>query len=210
MGLYNYFGLPDDNRMWQNYFIGCADSDSVHNNSSIVSETHVPEYSLDDESRYSEDNENMLIIRALRNENGKVDIHSALFGDDNSFQKIEDFELADYYLVRGNSLKFGIYPFIKKRGKRTEGISGCVFEYDYSQMPIKLDADPEQNESILKEFTKLYAVISFAAMLLKIDLSEIYKIDYLASKLGYSRKESYSLFDLFKMLGSVCLKCPEG
>ncbi|MDE6358335.1 MAG: hypothetical protein K2L29_01930, partial [Duncaniella sp.] len=67
--------------------------------------------------------------------------------------------------------------------------------------PIILWNNPRHNEVTIIKDTKLNAILSFAAMLMKIDMSQIFQIDQLAAKTGYKVGETICLFDLMIMLG---------
>lgn len=43
---------------------------------------------------------------------------------------VQELSLCDYYLIIGHEKGFKVYPFIKKRGKATDSVGNCVFEYD--------------------------------------------------------------------------------
>ncbi|WP_297067059.1 DEAD/DEAH box helicase [uncultured Duncaniella sp.] len=203
VGLYNYFGLPDVDRKWQYHFKGLTDVEPINNNVIDDSILREPEYTLIDESKYEEADEQMLVIRGTHHE---ITSGANLSGDVKGGHKalpIEEFEIADYYLVRGNELNFKIYPFAKKRGKRTEGVGGCMYEYNRTNNQIILWKNPEHNAAIIRKDTKLNAIIAFAAMLLKIDMSVVYQIDKLALRSGNEIGETTSLFDMLKMLGKL-------
>lgn len=209
VGLYNYFGLPDANRKWQYHFKGLTDVEPIGKNPGNSSTPQDLDYSIIDESRYEEDNEQMLIIRGPKNESNE-DASEYINIDDEDCDTTksdvlpsDEFEIADYYLVRGNKLKFKIFPFNKKRGKRTEDIGACIYEYDGANNPIILWKDPELNAEIIGRDMKLNTLISFIAMLLKINTPTIYKIDSLASKTNNIVGETISVFDLLKMLGDL-------
>lgn len=209
VGLYNYFGLPDANRKWQYHFKGQTDAEPIGNNNILKKNSVVqePGFSDFDESRYEEDNERMLIIHGS---------HHKIIDKLNSFEEnekkvpkplpMEEFEIADYYLVRGNKLNFKIYPFTKKRGKRTEGVASCIYEYRDKDNPIVLKSNPKVNELIIKRDTKLNAIISFAAMLLKIDIQCVYDLNKLAIKSNVKIGDTASIFELFKMLEKLSLQ----
>ena len=90
----------------------------------------------------------------------------------NAFQyivkPIQEISLCDYYLVRGNSDAFSVYPFVKKKGKVTGGVSGCIYEYSSKQHPIIFTANTDKNIELVKRNTKLETIIGFSAMLLQI------------------------------------------
>lgn len=62
---------------------------------------------------------------------------------------IKEFSLCDYYLVRGMAKAFKVYPFVKKRGRATEAVGNCVFEYDEDKKAIILGNDCEKNHDFI-------------------------------------------------------------
>lgn len=116
---------------------------------------------------------------------------------------VEEFSVADYYLVRENKLKFKIYPFTKKRGKSTAGVAGCIYEYDGAVNPIVLGSDVAHDSLIISENIKLETVLSFAATMLKINMSDIFQYDKLAEQTGSSIGKTVSLFELLKMMSKL-------
>lgn len=122
---------------------------------------------------------------------------------DKSAQVVEEFSVADYYLIRGNKLRFKIYPLTNKRGKCTSGVEGCIYEYDGTQNPIVLWNDAVQNSFLIRNDLKPETVLSFATMLLKINMPDIYQYDKLAAKIGMATGETLSLFDLLRMMSKL-------
>lgn len=204
VGLYNYFGLPDANRKWQYHFKGQTDVEPIRRDNKEDLVLREPEYSLGDESKYNEDDEQMSVIHGTRYEVSEdTTLLEKIETGSHKPLTIEEFEIADYYLVRGNRLNFKIYPFAKKQGKRTEDVAGCIYEYNGVNQPIILWNNPRHNEVTIIKDTKLNAILSFAAMLMKIDMSLIFQIDQLAAKTGYKLGETICLFDLMIMLGRL-------
>lgn len=209
VGLYNYFGLPDANRKWEYHFKGHEDVSTFINFPDSMKDVVSSESSLADESRFEEDNEQMEVIRS----SGSVSISPSPSGNndyDSCTQKltpsplIEELVVADYYLVRGNYLKFRIYPFSKKHGKRTDAVGACIYEFDIVKSPIVLWRNKTQhNEIAISKDTKLHTMLSFIAMLLKIDINLIYNTTQLSTLSKYRIGDSLSLFDLFKMLSLI-------
>lgn len=78
-----------------------------------------------------------------------------------------------------------------------------MYEYNRTNNQIILWKNPEHNAAIIRKDTKLNAIIAFAAMLLKIDMSVVYQIDKLALRSGNEIGETTSLFDMLKMLGKL-------
>lgn len=206
VGLYNYFGLPDANRKWQYHFKGQTDVEPLGKKDKGNSKSRESELFLLDDSKFKEDDEQMSVIHGTHRESEEGSTQLNYGENILKSLPVEEFEIADYYLVRGNKLNFKIYPFAKKRGKRTEGVGGCMYEYKGVHDPKILWNNPERNAATIINDTKLNAIISFAAMLLKIDMSDIYQLDKLANKSGDKIGETVCLFDLLKMLGKLRLQ----
>lgn len=162
------------------------------------------EYTLFEESRFEEDNEQMDVIRRASivapspssNNEEALCIQKSM-----PTPTIEELVVADYYLVRGNSFKFRIYPFSKKHGKRTDAVGACIYEFNLDKSPIVLWRNGAQhNEIAISQDTKLHTMLSFIAMILKIDVKLIYNVSKLADLSKYQIRESLSLFELFKIL----------
>lgn len=206
VGLYNYFGLPDANRKWQYHFKGQEniESESGKSRDKELAAISDSDYEFD-ESRLEEDDEMMMVIRNLMVNEVKEPIDDTVKEEhsDKKGPTIEEFPVADYYLIRGNKLRFKIYPLTKKNGKTTAGIAGCIYEYDSTKNPIVLWSDADQNAAIIKKDIKLETIISFAAMTLKINMSEIYQYHKLAERVNTETGETISLFDLLKMLNGL-------
>lgn len=190
VGLYNYFGLPDADRNWQYYFTGREVEDG---HDGISRERTVKEMDL--YKRFEEDNEEMLVIRGA----DKEMVSSTSSHKDKTVNSlpIEEFTLCDYYLVHGNKEHFKVYPYVKKRGKRTEDIGKCLFDYDAKKEPLYFTADIDANIRQIAGNIKVQAIVSFCAALLKtslrklLDLKEYDDIDtelnlfYLLKQISY-------------------------
>lgn len=199
VGLYNYFGLPDANRKWQYHFKGQDDVEHVTNKKDRISIGDA-DYVFD-ESKFNEDNEEMLVIRGATPRN--VPIKSVL--QKSIVKPIQEISLCDYYLVRGNSDAFSVYPFVKKKGKVTGGVSGCIYEYSSKQHPIIFTANTDKNIELVKRDTKLETIIGFSAMLLQIPEHEILNLDNLCRISGTETRDKASLFEVLKMLSEIQL-----
>lgn len=114
--------------------------------------------------------------------------------------EIEEFSLADYYLVRGNSFRFKIYPYKKKRGKRTEEIGNSIYEYTASENRVSFGLDSGQNRAMLDNHTKLRTILTFVAALLHTTLEDICNLKRLASLIGASPDSNLSIFSLLRRL----------
>ena len=148
----------------------------------------------------------MMIIRnlALNEPEGPDPVKEEAVESPLSEPEIEEFSVANYYLVRGNKLRFKVYPLVKKKGKCTGGIAGCVYEYDNAVNPLILwKNNAVQNETSISRNFKLDTVITFASMILKIDVSEVYQYDRLAARSESVAGETASPFDILKMMGTL-------
>lgn len=214
VGLYNYFGLPDANRKWKHHFIGIDDIESSIEKSKERTE-RATSGSFFDETKLEEENEPMLVVRGVgdtenkqmitfdRNHDSTVDSCANKDFSPNTQQKvwpIEEFILSDYYLVRGNYLKFRIYPFVKKNGKRTESVGNAVFE---SSFPIVLCADIEENKQMIEKNVKLHSILSFAAKRLNLKDEDIYNLNLLSELTHYKFSGVTALFDVLKMMSKM-------
>ena len=198
VGLYNYFGLPDANRKWQYHFKGRDDVEHVTNKNKDRIFVGDADYVFD-ESKFNEDNEEMLVIRGAISQD--VPFKSSL--QKSIAKPILEISLCDYYLVRGNSDAFCVYPFIKKKGKVTGGVSGCIYEYSSKRHPIIFTANTDKNTEHVKNDTKLQTIIGFSAMLLKIQENEILKLDNLCLISGSEKRDKASLFEVLEMLSRI-------
>lgn len=107
--------------------------------------------------------------------------------------KVKEFSLCDYYLVRGTEKAFKIYPFVKKRGKATEAVGNCVFEYDEKRKPIILGEDYKKNRVLVYNNIKLQSILSFVAMLANINVDDLLNI----TKYG---KPKVTIFEMLEMI----------
>lgn len=188
VGLYNYFGLPDANRDWQFYFKG-RDIDGISYGSG--ERCGMPR-EQNQEDTFEEDNEEMLVIKGGNGIDSKS--QEASHQDKAVKQQVVEFSLCDYYLVHGNRERLSVYPFIKKRGKLTQDVGNCLFEYDATKTPLSFTLDTENNLNQLACIPKAQAIVSFAALLCKKPLRNILDLNH-ANDLP---RESISLFDLFQ------------
>lgn len=196
VGLYNYFGLPDANRDWQFYFKG-RDVDGISYGSG---EGCGMPRERNQEDTFEEDNEEMLVIKG-GNGMDSTSLHPTRQGK-TAKQPVEEFSLCDYYLVHGNRERLSVYPFIKKRGKLTQDVGNCLFEYDAYKTPLSFTLDTENNLHQLACIPKAQAIVSFAALLCKKPLRNILDLNH-ANDLP---RESISLFDLFQHIEALYQK----
>ncbi len=188
VGLYNYFGLPDANRMWQYHFNGHEDAKHDEDDSYDRETTRPTDYEYD-EGKFNEDDEQMLVVRGANNATQKATKAKSMAMK----PTVKEFSLCEYYLVRGTEKAFKIYPFIKKRGKATEAVGNCVFEYDENRKPIILGENLEKNHKLIYNDIKLQSLLSFVAMLANINVDDLLNI----TKYGKSR---VTIFDILEMI----------
>lgn len=187
VGLYNYFGLPDADRDWQYYFNG---HEVEQTESERDSYGRLPS-DKDVYDRFEEDNEEMVVVRGEKHDNENKPQHREKV---KKHLPIEEFVLCDYYLVHGNREHFSIYPFVEKRGKRTEDIGKCFLEYDIKKEPMTFTLDIGHDIQLLATNMKIQTVISFCAALCKISLRKL---------LEQAITEETNLFDLLKDIEKV-------
>lgn len=97
VGLYNYFGLPDADRKWKHHFVGKDDVESGPSKKSHIRQEDISDYVFD-ESKFDEDNEQMMIIRGAFVETASHD--SSNIGSIKQSRLIaRDFALNEYYIL---------------------------------------------------------------------------------------------------------------
>lgn len=198
VGLYNYFGLPDANRKWQYHFKGWDDVEHVTNKKEDRISVGDADYVFD-ESKFNEDNEEMLVVRGANSQS--IPIKSSL--QKSVVKPIREISLCDYYLVRGNSDAFKVYPFVKRKGKMTGGVSGCIYEYSNKRHPFIFTANTGENIEFVKNDIKLHTIIGFSAILLKIPENEILNLYNLCRISGSETRDEASLFEVLEMLSKI-------
>lgn len=201
VGLYNYFGLPDANRKWYHHFKGIDDATKIDSHGRKRNE---PLDFTFDETKLDEEDEPMMIVRGANS-----NIVNETETNDNSetskkFQ-IEEFSVANYYLVCGTRLSFKIYPLMMKKGKSTGGIGSCVYEYT-NEKPIIFWHDSKVNFETLNKNVKLQTILMFVANRLGIDINNIYDIDALSTLTNTPIGECITIFDLLKLLNDYDFK----
>lgn len=201
VGLYNYFGLPDANRKWQYHFNGRDDVEHEPHSTYERDGSEMSDFEFD-ESKFNEEDEQMLVVRGA--DSVKPDTMEA------KPIKIEpiikDFSLCDYYLVIGNRKSFKIYPFIKKRGKATDGVGNCVFEYDEAKYKVEFTDDTEENRKKLNGNIKLQSVVSFAAMLANLSINDVVDIRKIQELSQSEQKRTLSVFEILNMISNIYKK----
>lgn len=201
VGLYNYFGLPDANRKWLYHFNGHDDVEYTSNSPKDSLTLRVKNYEFD-ESRLSEDNEEMMVVRGASGDFPKIGIKEELVSVP---PHIEEISLCDYYLIRGNSDKFKVYPFVKKRGKITGAVVNCIYEYDAKLRPITFTENTTENVWMVDSETKLQTIIAFSAMLLRMPVNEILDLENLCYISQTEIVKKTGLFEVLKMISKIKL-----
>lgn len=199
VGLYNYFGLPDANRKWQYHFEGHEDVEHISRSSQDRDSLGMAEFEFA-ESKFSEDDEQMVVVRGATTSmsNSKQECQ-----EQKEMPIIQDVSLCDYYLIIGHRKRFKIYPFIKKRGKVTDSVGNCVFEYDEAIKKVEFTEDAKQNLQELEGYIKLQSIIAFAAMLANIKITDVVHINKLQEMSDSEKKSSESIFDVFDMISKI-------
>lgn len=199
VGLYNYFGLPDANRKWLYHFNGHEDVEHTSNSRKDLFMLRKENYEFD-ESKLSEDNEEMMVIRGTSVEFPKIAIKKELISVPSP---IEEISLCDYYLIRGNNDKFKVYPFVKRKGKVTGAVVSCIFEYDAKLRPITFTDNTTENIRMVDRDTKLQTIIAFSAMLLGMTVNEILDLENLFRKAQTETVKETGLFEVLKMISKI-------
>lgn len=188
VGLYNYFGLPDANRMWQYHFNGHDDVEHKGRDTCDSNTTGFTDFEID-ETKFDEADEQMLVVRGAK----KAMQQSTKAKSMALKPTVKEFSLCDYYLVRGTEKAFKIYPFVKKRGKATAAVGNCVFEYDEKRKPIVLGEDYKKNRELVFNDIKLQSILSFVAMLDNINVDDMLNIE------NYG-KTKVTIFEILEMI----------
>lgn len=199
VGLYNYFGLPDANRKWQYHFEGREDVEHICRSSQDRDSFGMSDFEFT-ESKFNEDDEQMVVVRGATTSmsNSKQECQ-----EQKKMPVIQDVSLCDYYLIIGHRKRFKIYPFIKKRGKVTDSVGNCVFEYDEAIKKVEFTEDAKQNLQELEGNIKLQSIITFAAMLANIKITDVVNINKLQEMSDSEKKSSESIFDVFDMISKI-------
>ena len=196
VGLYNYFGLPDANRKWQYHFVGHEDVEHESRSPQDKDSFGMADFDFE-ESKFNEDNEQMVVVR------GATSSTTDCVQEQKETCVIKEVSLCDYYLIIGHSKRFKIYPFVKKRGKATDSVGNCVFEYDEATRKVEFTEDTKQNQQELEGNIKLQSIITFAAMLANIKVADIVNINNLQKMSDSEKKSSESIFDVFVMISKI-------
>lgn len=188
VGLYNYFGLPDANRKWLYHFKG--HDDVVHDEHDAYD--RYSSLSMDfefDESKFNEDDEQMLVVRGAKEMTQRQTKAKTI----EKKPIVKEFSLCDYYLVRGTAKAFKVYPFVKKRGKATEAVGNCVFEYGENKKAIVLGEDNKKNHELINSDIKLQSLLSFVAMLANMNIDDLLNVETYG-------KPKVTIFEMLEMI----------
>lgn len=199
VGLYNYFGLPDANRKWQYHFVGQEDVEHESHSSQDKDSFGMSDIEFA-ESKFNEDDEQMVVVRGATS---SVASGIQERQEQKKMPVIQELPLCDYYLIIGHRKRFKVYPFVKKRGKATDNVGNCVFEYDEAIRKIELTEDTNHNLQELEGNLKLQSIIAFAAMLAKIKIDEVVNISSLQEISNSEKKSSESIFEVFDMISKI-------
>ena len=90
-----------------------------------------------------------------------------------------------------------------KKGKATDSVGNCVFEYDEATRKVEFTEDTKQNQQELEGNIKLQSIITFAAMLANIKVADIVNINNLQKMSDSEKKSSESIFDVFVMISKI-------
>lgn len=152
------------------------------------------------ESKFNEDDEQMVVVRGATS---SVASGIQERQEQKKMPVIQELPLCDYYLIIGHRKRFKVYPFVKKRGKATDNVGNCVFEYDEAIRKIELTEDTNHNLQELEGNLKLQSIIAFAAMLAKIKIDEVVNISSLQEISNSEMKSSESIFEVFDMISKI-------
>lgn len=199
VGLYNYFGLPDANREWQNYFQGITDVEHTP-----IRPQNKNDFPLYDESLFEEDCEDMSIIKtSSKTSSNKENLQKKQKQKPNQDFIIREFLLGEYFLVHGNYLHFKIYPLIQKKGKPTGGVGSCLYEYDETKTPIHFTTDAAINRQLVTIYPKIQEILSFVCFRLHILLDDLLDAEQLCKLTHESHGSQINLFNLLESISKL-------
>lgn len=201
VGLYNYFGLPDADRKWKHHFVGKDDVESDPSKKSHIKQEETSYYAFD-ESKFDEDNEQMMIIRGAFDETASHDSSNIEYIKPRRLIA-RDFVLNDYYLVVGHKEKFRIFPFVMKRGKRTDSVGKCVYEFDCEKGSFTFTDNPVHNYGILSKDIKLKTIFDFIALRLRLPSASLVCLDSLAELSETTPDKELPLFNVLKLISKI-------
>lgn len=201
VGLYNYFGLPDADRKWKHHFVGKDDVESDPSKKSHIKQEETSYYAFD-ESKFDEDNEQMMIIRGAFDETASHDSSNIEYIKPRRLIA-RDFVLNDYYLVVGHKEQFRIFPFVMKRGKRTDSVGKCVYEFDCEKGSFTFTDNPVHNYGILLKDIKLKTIFDFIAFRLRLPSASLMCLDSLAELSGTAPDKELPLFNVLELISKI-------
>lgn len=201
VGLYNYFGLPDADRKWKHHFVGKDDVESDPSKKSHIKQEETSYYAFD-ESKFDEDNEQMMIIRGAFDETASHDSSNIEYIKPRRLIA-RDFVLNDYYLVVGHKEQFRIFPFVMKRGKRTDSVGKCVYEFDCEKGSFTFTDNPVHNYGILSKDIKLKTIFDFIAFRLRLPSASLMCLDSLAELSGTAPDKELPLFNVLELISKI-------
>ena len=204
VGLYNYFGLPDANRKWQHHFRGLDAVEKQPKHESKLHEIGDIEFN---ETKLEEEDEPMILVKTSADVVASSELETQRNNEvksrlESKLNEIEEFEIAAYYLVRGTEDDFKVYPLIKKRGQNTGAVSSAIYHYNKVK-PISFTNYSQSNRDAVSTEIKLQTILEFAAMRLGLIRGEIYDTSRLFAGVDSAQKDTYSLFEVFKVLSQI-------
>lgn len=225
VGLYNYFGLPDAERNWLNYFQGKDDVASEPSRNMNQGSVVTPRA---DDARFEEDDEEMVVVREAVRPQTEEDVDETFVEeideseeeqleemdeievtDDNyedepsATTDVDQFTLVDYYLVKGTPDSFSIYTLVKRGGKVTSDVASCVFQYRGQEQPIFISDDSYGNFQTIKEDVKLQTLLSFCAINMRISLESILNLRNICRLAKIRPMKSMDLFSFLNLVSQV-------
>ena len=100
-------------------------------------------------------------------------------------------------------MSFDIFPIVKKKGKATCAIGNCVYSYNGLKQQIVFGSEKEQNLQLLESDAKLYTIIQFSAMLLHIEMVEIFDLNRLCRMSHSVIKQAVDIFEVLEMMSKI-------
>ena len=203
VGLYNYFGLPDANRNWLDSFIGWETEELDYADGSKKDTTPFLEESEHRDDNFNEDDEEMLIIKGAKNIIEPTITHDRSSDYSAKPLAILESSLCGYYLIRGNYKKFKVYPFIRKRGKETQDVGACLYEYDEDSTKIEFNTDLSHNLLVLSQDAKAQTIVSFACALIQKPIKSVLNLTKPYSSIEKPLQDTTTLYDLLRMIEEI-------
>lgn len=221
VGLYNSFGLPDVNRQWIYFFVG-HEWEAIHKSPTL---SGMSSTGFRSEPNLEEENEAMMIVRGGHIEAAKSKESSskeslsteslsteslskkgALLVENRKVLPIAEFMLCDYYLVRGNSEAFSVYPLLKRKGRITQGVSTKVYEYRSEGSPFILSNDTTQNINFVTSDWKAETIVMLSSSFCGVELRNALDLEYVGKRLGETLHSQISLYEMLEFLQKLYQK----